>query len=330
MNKGKISSNKNSLTPPELKNDDKYIDLGERGRLSKRNKLNELTGKEWIKFTKTWFIHRPKRRNEVEILHPAKYPESLIEEFILFFTKKGQYVLDPFAGTGSTNIAAQNTGRNCLSIEITKKYADIANRRIKNNSGFEFDGILFNETAMGDSIELVDIAKNNYPDLYKNKFDFCITSPPYWNQLKRNSLRQAQRKKNGLDTQYSFNPADIGNEDEYESFLKKQKKIFNNVYRLLKNNSYLVVITNNVYFESRLYPLAYDTFNSLIKGEYAWTGKDEKIWCQDDKALANLGVNNAWVGNRCHQFCLIFRKEASNGREGLPRNKVGGTISPEL
>ena len=261
--------NKPKHAIPLTKSEDKYIDLGERGRLSKNNKLNDLTGKEWIKFTKTWFIHRPKRRNEVEILHPAKYPESLIEEFILFFTKKGQYVLDPFAGTGSTNIAAQNAGRNCLSFEITKKYSQIANRRIKNNSSTGLNIRYFNKVVNGNSLELTGIVKNKFPELLKNKFDFCITSPPYWNQLKRNTLRQAQRKKIGLDTRYSFNPDDIGNEDEYQNFLKKQKEIFNNVYQLLKDNAYLVVITNNVYFESRLYPLAYDTFNSLINGKYA-------------------------------------------------------------
>ena len=41
-----------------MKNDN-YIDLGERGRYNKKNKLNDLTGKEWIKFTKSWFIHNP-------------------------------------------------------------------------------------------------------------------------------------------------------------------------------------------------------------------------------------------------------------------------------
>ena len=65
-----------------------YIDLGSRGKFNRDNKLNDLTGKEWIKFSKSWFIHRPARRNLTEVLHPAKYPETMIEEFISFFTKK--------------------------------------------------------------------------------------------------------------------------------------------------------------------------------------------------------------------------------------------------
>lgn len=321
VDKNQSSNKSKKKSPKTKKNDDIYIDLGKRGRLSKNNKLNNLTGKEWIKFTKSWFVHRPKRRNDVEILHPAKYPESLIEEFITFFTKKNQFIFEPFAGTGSTNIAAQNVGRNCLSFEITKKYSDIAKKRIKKNPGLEFNGKLFKEVLNADSSKAYEIIKEKFPAIFKSKFDFCITSPPYWNQLKRNTLRQAKRKKEGLDTQYSFSKDDIGNEDDYEEFLKKQKIIFNNVFKLLKNKAYLVVITNNVYFEGKLYPLAYDTFKTLTTGSFAFTGKDEKIWCQDDKALANLGINNAWVGNRSHQYCLIFRKEVADEKKKLRSNK---------
>ena len=107
------------------------IDLGERGKLSPYNSLNDLTGKEWIKFTKSWFIHRPPRRKNDEILHPAKYPETLVEEFIRFFTKKSAWVLDPFLGTGSTLIAAGNSNRNGVGIEIMNKYFNTSKKRIK-------------------------------------------------------------------------------------------------------------------------------------------------------------------------------------------------------
>ncbi|MEK6552979.1 MAG: hypothetical protein AABZ54_05980, partial [Bacteroidota bacterium] len=63
------------------KRENNFVNLGLRGRLNKNNKLNDLTGKEWLKFTKSWFILRPPRRKDDEILHPAKFPESLVEEF---------------------------------------------------------------------------------------------------------------------------------------------------------------------------------------------------------------------------------------------------------
>ena len=265
------------------------------------NKLNELTGKEWIKFTKTWFIHNPPPRGKTKILHPASFPETLIEEFIKFFTKRNQWVLDPFLGTGSTLVAAHKSMRNGIGIEIYPQYAEIARRRLTQKKLLEHEQIR-EIMIVGDSREIIKIfQENDFP-----KVDFCITSPPYWNQLKRNYIRQKERGEKGLDTYYGDEPEDIGNLDDYKEFIREQKKIFDGVYEVLKDFGYLVVITNNVFFEGRLYPLAFDTLISLSD---KWVPKDEKIWLQNDKRLLPLGIYNAWVGNRSHQYCLVFRKE---------------------
>lgn len=285
-----------------MKNDSNYIDFGERGRFNIKNKLNELTGKEWIKFTKSWFIYKPPRRKETEILHPAKYPESLVKEFIEFFTKKNDWVIDPFMGTGSTLVASAESQRNCVGIELQKKYHKISSDRINK---LETDNKII--PLLGSSFELSKllIKKNIQQD-----FDYCITSPPYWNQLERNSIRQKNRKENGLDTIYSKSKNDLGNVKDYNEFLDQQSLIFDNIYDVIKPGGYLTIITNNIYADGRLFPLAFDTAASLTKrGNKSWILKDEKIWLHDDKPLIALGVNNAWVGNRHHQYCLIFRKD---------------------
>lgn len=281
----------------------KYTELGERGKLSLNNKLNNLTGKEWIKFTKSWFIHRPPRRKEEEILHPAKFPESLIEEFITFFTKEGDWIFDPFLGTGSSLVAAGCTGRNAAGIEVTDHYYKIAKNRIKK---YQFGTRI--EPLLGSSENAAAVLKKH--KLAGIKFNYTITSPPYWNQLERNSMRQKIRSSKGLATKYSDIEEDIGNIKDYKEFIEQQALIFDQVFDLTLPGGYLTVITNNVYFKSRLYPLAFDTASSLInRGAKSWVLKDEKIWLQDDKPLIALGVNSAWVSNRHHQYCLIFRKE---------------------
>ncbi len=280
-----------------------YIDFGERGKYNPKNKLNDLTGKEWIKFSKSWFIHTPPRRKDNEILHPAKYPESLVTEFIRFFTKKNAWVLDPFLGSGSTLVAAGNIDRNGIGIELNNKYFNISKKRIEKK---KFAKKLI--PLKGNSLHLKDVLKEN--SFSRRKFDFAITSPPYWNQLERNSMRQKVRSENGLDTKYSKSKNDIGNLTDYEDFLEQQAQIFDQVFDVVKNKAYLVIVTNNIYYKSKLYPLAYDTAISLTKrGKKSWVLKDEKIWLQNDKPLIALGINNAWVGNRHHQYCLIFRKE---------------------
>jgi DNA modification methylase len=283
-----------------------------RRRARQRNKLNELSGKDWIKFTKSWFVHRPERRGDQKLRHPASFPESLVREFIRFFTRKGQVLVDPFLGTGSTLVAALETGRSGVGFEIASKYAAISRKRVRaalnrngNRPGPVKAGGLWAEVVRADSNRLSEIwRENEYP-----LADYCITSPPYWNQLKRNSIRQKSRIAKGLDTEYSDDPDDIGNVEDYHAFLQAMKRVFDEVYKVMKPRGYLTVITNNVFTQGRMYPLAFDTVSTLLQEPYAWTPKDEKVWCQDDKTLLPLGVYNAWVGNRHHQYCLIFRKE---------------------
>jgi DNA modification methylase len=265
------------------------------------NRLNNLAGKEWLKFTKSWFIHNPPPRGE-KVLHPACFPEGLIEDFIKFFTKKGEWVLDPFLGTGSTLIAARNTSRNGVGLDVYPGYVRIAKRRIlRVNPSHRVEAHMM----VGDARRIVQIFEEHKLPM----MDFCITSPPYWNQLRRRSLRQADRRMKGLDTSYGLNPCDMGNTEDYNVFIHEQRKVFHGVYQVIKKGGYLVVITNNIFFNGRLYPLAFDTLTSL-SGE--WVPKDERIWLQNDKALLPLGIYNAWVGNRHHQYCLILRKESES------------------
>src|SRR5207247_3745805 len=78
-------------------------------------------------------------------------------------------------------------------------------------------------------------------ETWKNKgfppADYCITSPPYWNQLKRNSIRQKGRVEKGLDTEYSDNPEEIGNIEDYTSFLNTMKLLFDELYKEMKQNA---------------------------------------------------------------------------------------------
>jgi DNA modification methylase len=278
----------------------------------RRNKINELSGKDWIKFTKSWFIHRPEPRGDQKLRHPASFPESLVREFILFFTRKRQLIVDPFLGTGSTIVAAVETGRSGVGFEIASKYAAISRKRIGvavagHSSEPSETKTLRAEVVRADSNKLSQIWKEKeYPPA-----DYCITSPPYWNQLKRNSIRQKTRAAKGLDTEYSSDPDDIGNIEDYRTFLNAMKRVFDEVHKVMRPKGYLTIITNNVFTAGRMYPLAFDTVSTLSQEPYAWTPKDEKVWCQNDKTLLPLGVYNAWVGNRHHQYCLIFRKENS-------------------
>ena len=273
------------------------IYYGDRGVYDRRNKLNDLTGKEWAQFTRSWFTHNPEPRKDEEILHPAKFPESMIAEFVHFFTKKGDVVLDPMAGTGSTLVACDLTNRKGIGVELIDKWAKIASGRTKQ------------EIITGDALELSRIwNERGLPSV-----DFCITSPPYWNMLRQSrghvESTAKQRKKEGLDVFYSDNPKDIGNVESYEDYLEKLYAIYSNVHTLLKPEKYLVVIVQNVRTPTgEMIPLAWDLARKLST---LYTLRQERIWCQNNKMLGIWGYPSTYVSNVHHHYCLVFQKGES-------------------
>ena len=73
--------------------------------------------------------------NSLERKHPTQKPVDLLEYLIKTYTNEGETVLDNCMGSGSTGVAALNTGRDFIGIELDKNYFQIAENRI--NSAIE-------------------------------------------------------------------------------------------------------------------------------------------------------------------------------------------------
>jgi DNA modification methylase len=266
------------------------------------NRLNNLSPKEWLKFQKSWFIHNPPPRRKSVLRHPAKFPETLMQEFVEFFTKSRQTVLDPMVGTGSTLIACLRSGRHAIGIELNPTYADIARDLVKEEQA------TLGKTAADLNIEVITGDAAHITDYNLPVIDYVLTSPPYWNMLHARGA-ETQRKRTSsqnLDVIYSDDPADVGNIPDYDEFLNRLVAIYAALRPLLRPRAYLTIIVKNVKKGGRIYPLAWDLARSLGK---VYTLKDEKIWCQDDIRLAPYGLGSAWVSNTFHHYCLQFRHE---------------------
>jgi DNA modification methylase len=266
------------------------------------NKLNDLDSKRWLKFQKSWFIHNPPPRKKGVLVHPAKFPETLAQEFIEFFTKQGETVLDPMAGTGSTLVAALRAGRNSYGIELNPRYAEIAKEMITEERA-ALDGSIENlksEIIHGDAAQLVHY---NLP-----RIDYVLTSPPYWDMLRAKGAETQKKRRDSaaLDVHYSDDPNDLGNVSDYEEFLRKLVTIYQGLKPVLCEKAYLTIIVKNVKKGGKIYPLAWDIARELGK---TYTLKDEKIWVQDNQRLAPFGLGSAWVSNTFHHYCLQFRNE---------------------
>jgi DNA modification methylase len=277
--------------------------------MSKRpfvNRLNDLDPKTWLKFQKSWFIHNPPPRRKDVIRHPAKFPESMAQEFIEFFTKRGQVVFDPMVGTGSTLVAALRAGRHSIGIELNETYAELAKQIVSEEQESLAD------SASRLNCQVIQGNAVNIPDLVSQyqlpKFDYVLTSPPYWDMLhaKGAQTQNKRRTEPELDVLYSDDPEDLGNIHDYDDFLSQLVKIYIALKPYIRTRAYLTVIVKNIKKGGKIYPLAWDLTREL---ERTYTLKDERIWCQDDIRLAPYGLGNAWVSNTFHHYCLQFRNE---------------------
>lgn len=266
------------------------------------NKINNLDPKQWIKFQKSWFVHNPPPRKKDVIRHPAKFPETLAQEFVEFFTKKGDTVLDPMAGTGSTTIACLRSGRHSIGIELNPKYAEIARNLIEQEKEELGEGT----ADLRAEIVTANAALSTGLDL--PLIDYIFTSPPYWDMLHaRGAGTQKKRRASPkLDVFYSDDPADLGNIEDYEVFLERLVEVYRGLIPSLQPRAYITIIVKNLKKGGRIYPLAWDLAQHL--SSYL-TLKDERIWVQDNIPLAPYGMGNAWVSNIHHHYCLQFRYE---------------------
>jgi len=286
-------------------------------RNARRNELNDLTGREWIRFTRTWFICDSPRywRNKPTELHPARFPEEMVAEFLRFFTKRRGAVLDPFVGSGATLVACAENQRIGVGIELSPRYARTAQARAQNllcpQVVIQGDARGLGESRFWqphrEHLEAAGIEhRRGLP-----QFDFAITSPPYWRMLgtSRGGVlsKHKQRAASGLDTVYSQRSDDLGNIADYREFVGALGQVFDSVRRCVKPGKYLVVVAQNLRDPAgRIRPLAWDLARRIGR---RWRLQGERIWCQNTKPLGIWGYPKIFVPNYHHHYCLIFQKQ---------------------
>lgn len=121
-----------SATNPTLRDTHEYIlvfSKGNNGRLKLKNKENTITKEEFMEFTKSvWNFSAQSARS---VGHPAPFPVELPSRLIKLYTFKGDVILDPFIGSGTTAIAAKSLNRHYVGYDTNREYCKIAEARIK-------------------------------------------------------------------------------------------------------------------------------------------------------------------------------------------------------
>ncbi len=284
-------------------------------------RLNDLTGKEWVRLTKSvWYensedlprnideamnsgilLSESPPRDELKKMHPATFSEKDVAKLVRFFTKEGEIVLDPFMGTGSAGIAALQNHRRFLGIELYRDWFSIAKQRIEKIAEKDLFLSGYYRLFLGDSLEIM----NNSLD--EESVDFIVTSPPYWNILKKVDRKaKSERVSQNLKTDYGLSEEDIGNVESYGEFLSKLGNYLSAMFRVLKTSRYIAVIVSDFRHRKKYYLFHADVANLLEEAGFTLQGLITLV--QDNKRLYAYGYPTTFVPNISNQFILVARK----------------------
>lgn len=271
--------------------------------VSLRNILNELTGAEWLYFTKSILqtAYPSAYGHELRKAHGANKPPQLMAQLIEFFTKPGGRVLDPFAGVGGTLIGASicKKPRQAVGIEVNQKWIAIYQQIIAESRGT----LLPQQLLHGDCLQVM-------ADLEDAAFDFIATDPPYNIHLEQtmSNSRYAENHSNRR-TDYdmrSDHPADLANLADYEAYLDAMERVFAACYRLLKPQKYMVVIVRNAYQHGEYIFTHVDLARRARL--HGFVPKGEIIWYQAGTRLRPYGYPFAFIPNIAHQYIVVLQK----------------------
>lgn len=120
-----------SAVNPTLRDQHEYIIVLSKGsfkRVRGKGKEDTITREEFLEYTRSVWRFPPESARRVG--HPAPFPEELPRRCIQLYTFKGDVVLDPFAGSGTTCVAAAKAGRHYICIDNNEEYVRIARERL--------------------------------------------------------------------------------------------------------------------------------------------------------------------------------------------------------
>lgn len=252
--------------------------------------INCLTAKEWVKGqVGIWEFFYEKRDIRDKSIHPAVFPIGLPKKCIELFTHKGELVLDPFVGIGTTLIAARDSGRNAVGFDLKKEYIEFAKKRLsQQESGKETKQIPIRDDA-------INIDKY----LEKGTVALCITSPPYAHMLNKPRLNKSMRADSRNHSnhfmevqQYSKDPRDLGTMD-HDKYAEALTEIYKRILPLMKTRGHCVININDVWWENKRIPTHIYVINALHKAGFEL--RNILIW--DKRNLVNKVGIFGWPSN---------------------------------
>jgi DNA modification methylase len=264
---------------------------------SKTNKVNDLNLHRWKEYEdiltdSLWILDKRDTSGAHSSGYWGNFIPQIPNQLLRRYTKKDDWVLDAFLGSGTTLIESKRLGRNGVGVELLRKVAHSAAKAI------EQEDDLFSartEIIVGDSSSLDFKLKLKQRDI--KSVQFLIMHPPYWDIIK-----------------FSKDKKDLSNAKTLDGFLNLFGKVVDATYPVLDKGRYFAVVIGDKYSGGNWIPLGFFTMQEVLKRGYSLKSViiknfDETKGKRNQKELWRY---RALVGGFYifkHEYIFLFKKE---------------------
>ncbi|MBI3585679.1 MAG: DNA methyltransferase [Ignavibacteriales bacterium] len=212
----------------------------------KTSSLNDINLNRWkdyehILTDSLWMLGKRDTTGAHAAWYWGNFIPQIPRQLMLRYTKKGEWVIDTFAGSGTTLLESPHLKRNCIGVELQPAVAKKTNSILKNGSQ-EFVSAL----EVGDSAT-VDL-KSLLKKYGGRSAQLVIMHPPYHDIIKFSKKRD-----------------DLSNAKSTEAFIEMFGKVVENASKALDKKRYLAVVIGDKYENGEWVPLGFMTMNEVLK-----------------------------------------------------------------
>ncbi|MHC4604623.1 MAG: TRM11 family SAM-dependent methyltransferase [Planctomycetota bacterium] len=237
-----------------------------------------------------WATHNPKYR--------GNFAPQIARNIIEMYSEKGDSILDPMVGAGTTLIEAKLLARNALGMDINPEAAKLAETALN----FKHHPLSKQKVKIGDARDL--------SFLKDDSFDLVLTHPPYMNIIKYSDGKI---------------PADLSNIGSLPKFCDEIEKIAEELFRVLKPDKYCAILIGDTRKGKHYVPLAFYVMQRFLKVGFIL--KEDII-----KVQHNCATTERWRPKArrdkfyliMHEHLFVFRKPKQD--ENLSRIKYSTAI----
>lgn len=237
-----------------------------------------------------WLIDKRDNSGAHSGHYHGNFVPQIPNQLIRRYTKKGDWILDPFMGSGTTLIESQRLKRNCIGVELQNDIAQEAYSRI----------ITENKDDCCEKVFVGDSRFINFSELLNRSeaqsLQFIIYHPPYWDIIK-----------------FSNDSRDLSNSQTLDTFIDNFGKVIDNTLSYLDKNRYCAVVIADKYANSEVVPLGFYCMNLFLQRELKLKSIIVKNFEETKGKLNQKGIwryralaNDFYIFK--HEYIMIFKK----------------------